>query len=345
MREDHRVTDGTSRINSGGNLVGNSGGLSRRGVLGAALAGAAAASGWSRESVASVAGRGGPKRSLRLVHMTDMHIQPELAGGQGVVACLKHIQAMADKPELILTGGDTVMDSFEQDRARTGALWELWKSVVKAESPAPMLSALGNHDVWGWNKAKSKTKGDEPGWGKAWACENFGRDKAYTSTDRGGWRVIVLDSVRVDKDDPAGYEAFLDDEQYAWLEGELKGAAGRPVLLLSHVPILSVTPMDGLKPNANGDREISGGKMHADFWKLNLLFQKFPNVKASLSGHIHLVDRCEYNGVKYFCNGAVSGGWWKGDHKTCKPGYAVIDLFDDGSISNEYVHYGWVAKG
>lgn len=276
--------------------------------------------------------------------MTDMHIQPELAAGQGVVACLKHIQAMADKPELILTGGDTVMDSFEQDRGRTAALWDLWKSVVKAEAPAPMLSALGNHDHWGWNKAKSKTKGDEPGWGKAWACENFGREKAYASVDRGGWRVIVLDSVRMDKDDPAGYEAFLDDEQYSWLEGELNGAMGRPVLLLSHVPLLSVTPMDGLKPNANGNREILGGKMHTDFWKLNLLFQKYPNVKASVSGHIHLVDRCEFNGVKYFCNGAVSGAWWKGDHKTCKPGYAVIDLFEDGSISNEYVNYGWVAK-
>jgi len=319
-------------------------GLSRRGVLGAALAGVAAAGGLGEPVRASVPSATAPKRGLRLVHMTDMHIQPELAADQGVIACLKHIQAMGDKPELILTGGDTVMDSFEQSRARAGLLWDLWKSVVKTESPAPMLSALGNHDHWGWNKNKSKTKGDEPGWGKAWACENFGREKPYTSVDRGGWRLIVLDSVRMDKDDPAGYEAFLDDAQYEWLEEELKGAGGRPVLLLSHVPILSVTPMDGLKPNAKGDREIMGGKMHTDFWKLNLLFQKYPNVKASVSGHIHLVDRCEFNGVKYFCNGAVSGAWWKGNHKTCKPGYAVIDLFEDGTLNNEYVSYGWEAK-
>lgn len=322
-----------------------SNGLSRRGILGAAIGtalGATALPAMGRQpEAAPVQPR---KRALRVVHMTDMHIQPELAADEGVLACLKHIQAMKDKPDLILTGGDTVMDSFEQERGRTQKLWDLWKSVTKDQMPASVMSALGNHDHWGWNKSKSKTKGDEKGWGKAWACEMFGREKPYMSQEQGGWKIVVLDSVRMDKDDPAGYEAFLDDEQFAWLEGELKAAAGKPVLVLSHIPILSVTHMDGTKPNAKGDYEISGGKVHTDFTKINQLFLKNPNVKACLSGHIHLVDHCEFNGVHYYCNGAVSGGWWKGDHKTCKPGYAIMNLFADGTVEREYVPYGWVAK-
>jgi hypothetical protein len=107
---------------------------------------------------------------------------------------------------------------------------------------------------------------------------------------------------------------------------------------------LSVTPHESLKPNKTGDLEISGGKMHTDFARIEPLFRKSPHVKACISGHIHLVDRMEFNVVQYFCNGAVSGAWWKGDHKTCKPGYAVLDLFDDGTLTNQYVPYGWTAK-
>ena len=322
--------------------------LSRRSMLGTA-AGSLAASLLAGSASAAPAptptpSAGRAKRALRLAHMTDMHIQPELAGGDGVTACLKHIAAMADKPELILTGGDHVMDSFEQEFGRTQKLWDLWKSVVKNDCSIPMLSALGNHDHWGWNKAKSKTTGEEKGWGKAWACENFGRAKPYTSVDRAGWHLIVLESVRVDKDTPEGYEAWLDEEQFEWLGKDLAAAAGKPTLILSHIPILSTTIFDGLKPNKTGDYAISGGKMHTDFWRLNELFLKHPHVKACVSGHIHLVDRVQYNGVQYFCNGAVSGAWWKGDHKTCKPGYAVIDLFEDGTLANEYVPYGWQAR-
>jgi 3',5'-cyclic AMP phosphodiesterase CpdA len=284
-----------------------------------------------------------PKRALRVVHMTDTHIQPELAANEGVRACLKHIAAMKEPADLILTGGDTIMDSFEEGHERTKALWDLWGATLKDAHQAPMLSALGNHDIWGWNKGKSKTTGDEKGWGKAWACEQFQRDKPYTSKDQGGWHFIVLDSIREDKNDPNGYEAFLDDEQFDWLAKDL-AATTKPTLILSHAPILSVTPLEGLKTNATGDRVLAGGKMHTDFPKLSALFQKHKHVKACVAGHIHLLDRVEYNGVKYFCNGAVSGGWWKGPNRTCEPGYAVLDLMDDGTLTNEYVEYGWVAR-
>ncbi|HMN40496.1 MAG TPA: hypothetical protein PKE29_06585 [Phycisphaerales bacterium] len=39
-----------------------------------------------------------------------------------VAQCLHHLRSLADKPELVLTGGDLIMDSFAQDAARTRTL-------------------------------------------------------------------------------------------------------------------------------------------------------------------------------------------------------------------------------
>src|SRR5690242_6826507 len=69
------------------------------------------------------------KRVLRVAHVTDVHVQPELRAPQGMAACLRHLQAQADKPEMILSGGDHVMDCVRQTRERTGVQWDLWKRI------------------------------------------------------------------------------------------------------------------------------------------------------------------------------------------------------------------------
>jgi Icc protein len=84
--------------------------------------------------------------------------------------------------------------------------------------------------------------------------------------------------------------------------------------------------------------------MHIDARKIKQLFAKHPNVKLCMSGHLHLVDRVDFGGVTYFCNGAVSGNWWKGKRQDCDAGYAVLDLFDDGSFERQYIEYGWKAR-
>ena len=118
--------------------------------------------------------------------------------------------------------------------------------------------------------------------------------------------------------------------------------ASTPVLVLSHIPILSASAILWAS-DERGNFEISGSLMHTDCVKLKDLFAKHPNVKLCISGHLHLLDRVDYNGVTYLCNGAVSGNWWNGRHKDCDEGYAVLDLYDDGSFDHEYVKYGWKA--
>ena len=78
-----------------------------------------------------------------------------------------------------------------------------------------------------------------------------------TPRHRAGWHLVLLDSVRMDKDDPNGYEAWVDEEQFDWLTKDLAAASGKPTLILSHIPILSTTIFEGTKPNKTGDYAIS----------------------------------------------------------------------------------------
>lgn len=319
--------------------------FSRREALGAlTLAGAALALN-PRTALGQPATAPAPaprRRVLRLAHLTDTHIQPERKGDQGLAACLRHVMAQDPKPDLILAGGDQVMDAFEHDSTRSGQLFDLWNRIRADGTDLPILHAIGNHDIWGWNKRKSKATGDEPRWGKAWAVESFALPARYYSTDRAGWHFIVLDSVHTDPADASGYIGQLDDEQHAWLIQDLaRTPRETPVLVLSHIPIVTSTVLFDHQDDVAIKREIPAGLMHTDAKRLVKLFRKHGNVRLALSGHIHLVDRVDLHGTSYLCNGAVSGAWWKGLNDDCAEGYALVDLFDDGSFESRYLAYGW----
>ncbi len=285
-----------------------------------------------------------PARSLRIAHLTDVHVQPELGAGEGLAACLQHVQSLKDRPQLILSGGDSIMDSFGQDQARTKLQWDLWARVLKGECSIPVEACIGNHDVWGWNRDSSKATGDEPLYGKKWAVEALGLSKRYRSFDREGWHFVVLDSTQPAAK-PGSYTAHLDEEQFDWLERDLAATKPEtPVLVLSHIPILSAAAFFDGENTKGPDWVVPGAWMHMDAKKIKDLFGKHPNVKVCLSGHLHLVDRVDYNGVTYFCNGAVSGGWWKGNYHECAPGYATLDLYPDGTFERQYIPYGWTPK-
>jgi 3',5'-cyclic-AMP phosphodiesterase len=287
------------------------------------------------------------KRALRIAHLTDIHVEPELHANEGMSACFRHVNALTDKPDLIITGGDQVMDSFEHDHERVKGLWDIWQNCIKTDNSIPIEHTLGNHDIWGWNKKKSKTDGTEKGYGKAWACQMFAREKTYKSFDKNGWHIVILDSIQHDPKDPDGYIGQIDDEQFAWLESDLKTVpAATPVLVFSHIPIFAVCVYnDGAKKKDDpNDWFVSGGNMHTDAHKLRKLFLEHKNVKLCISGHIHQRDRVEFDGVTYICDGAVSGNWWKGRNGECDEGYGLINLYSDGSFEHAYQTYGWVAK-
>jgi 3',5'-cyclic AMP phosphodiesterase CpdA len=261
-----------------------------------------------------------------------------------MAACLKHVQEQKDRPDVIFTGGDLVMDSFEQSHSRTKLQWDLFTRILKDDCGLPLEHCLGNHDIWGWNRKKSETTGDEPQYGKKWAVELLGLPGMYRSIDRAGWHFVFLDSVSPDGD---GYVGKLDDAQFEWLAADLKGVREKtPVMVVSHIPILAACVLNDTESKAEKERafKVSTSLMMSDSRRIRTLFANHPNVKLCLSGHIHQVDRVDFNGVTYLCDGAVSGAWWRGRNHECSEGYALIDLYDDGRFDHQYVTYGWVAE-
>ncbi|UFH54666.1 metallophosphoesterase [Spirosoma sp. KNUC1025] len=275
------------------------------------------------------------KRSVRFAYIGDTHILPETKPMEGVAKCFHHAQSHADKPAFILHGGDVIMDALAKDRADVQKQWDAWHTVMKAENSLPVEYCIGNHDVWGFDGAKT-----DPQYGKKWAVDLMKISGRYRSFDRNGWHFIILDSVQP-KPDGKWYTGHIDPEQLDWLKQDLaKTGTKTPVLILSHIPIFSPTGFFSEQNVKDGNWSIPGALVLSNTPELLKLFYQYPNVKAALSGHMHLLDRVDYNGVTYLCNGAVSGNWWRSDtYQQTKAGYALIDLYDDGTLERTYLQY------
>ncbi|MBN9380709.1 MAG: metallophosphoesterase [Chitinophagaceae bacterium] len=268
------------------------------------------------------------KRVLRIAHITDVHMRPELDAPVRFRKCLEEIKG--HKVDLFFNGGDTIYaaDYGNIKRERVNEQWDIWHQLRGEFKEYEMYSCLGNHDMW-WAAPDNK----DPMYGKDYVVKQLGISNRYYSIDKKGWHFIVLDSNNKN----AG---SLDEEQRRWLEGDLeKSPAGTPVLIMSHYPLLAACT------------NLDGGGMHTDYKYLVDLFYKHKDkVKACISGHIHLQDSVTYNGVQYFCNGALSGFWWEeGDKDSAgkywvqqtPPGYAIIDLYEDGGVENRYIPHSY----
>ena len=278
---------------------------------------------------------------LRFAHLTDTHVQPELRGGEGFAAALRSLEKLDPKPDFILTGGDHVMDVFEADAARAGVEWDLYTRVLRESTRLPVYACMGNHDVWGWGAAADKVSPDSRGYGKATAVERLGMKGPYYSFDQGAWHFVCLDNITRRGQ---GYLGDLDAAQARWLADDLAGARGRPVCVVSHIPLLAACVFfDGSEDRVREDFwHVPDSYMHRNVKPLLDLLRRH-NVRLLLSGHIHLVDRVDYLGMTFICDGAVCGSWWKGPHQEFAEGYGVVDLWSDGTLQHQYVSYGWKA--
>jgi len=279
------------------------------------------------------------KKSIRFAHLTDIHVKTGDIPETGMAKAFQHAQSISPKVDFIINGGDSIWDALEADKQRTQQQFQLYKTILHKENSLSVHHVIGNHDVWGWFVKNDDTIKQDNLYGKQWAVEEFGIPARHYSFTKGKWKFIVLDSTQLN---PAGgYIGKLDEEQFSWLEAELKATpSSQFICMASHIPILSICA--GLffdRNESNGDFKIQRNLMHSDFLRIKKLFIQYPNIRTCISGHIHLQDELTYLGIKYYCNGAVSGNWWKGAFQEFAPAYAVMELFDDGSANRTFYNY------
>jgi 3',5'-cyclic AMP phosphodiesterase CpdA len=275
-------------------------------------------------------------RVIRFAHFTDIHITSDNNAPQRFTKALKYMQALDDKPQLLITGGDHVMDSFAVTDEEATKLFNLIKGILKKECHIPIKYCIGNHDLWGWDKKSSKTTGNEEYWGVKRPIHEFNMPGRYYSFDQENWHFIILENIMSDGND--SYIAKLDDEQFNWLSKELEKNKNKYIVIFSHAPILSAAAFfDDSESEKSGDWSIYRGYMEIDARKVKDLFHKYPGVKLCISGHLHLFDTVVYNGVTYICDGSVCGSWWGGKYQETKEGFGVFDLYKDGTFKHKYI--------
>ncbi|GAA3577639.1 metallophosphoesterase family protein [Snuella lapsa] len=267
------------------------------------------------------------KRLLKIAHITDIHIRPELDAPNRFRQCMREIKK--HKVDFFLNGGDTIFAADYGDITRERVLeqWEIWNDLKSEFKGYEIHSCLGNHDMWWAAPDKSDAM-----YGKDYVVKNLNIPNRYYSFKKEGWYFLVLDSNNKN----AG---SLDEEQRVWLENELLNMPkGARVLVMTHYPILGVST-------------IPYGGNHTDSKYITKLFHKHKDKNIHcISGHMHLLDKAIYNNVNYYCNGSMSGFWWgDGDEESAgkcwyhetPPGYSIIELFDDGTLSNIYYPHSY----
>lgn len=279
---------------------------------------------------APVGAQSASDREWTFVHFTDTHIQPELKADQGCRQAFRAITRV--RPDFAINGGDLVFDTMAVGRPRADALYKLYAEAAK-HLEITQYSTIGNHDVFGLDTKSGIAPTDEK-YGKRMYEDLIG--PLYHSFDHKGWHFVILDSIGMTAE--RTYIGHVDDDQLTWLKNDLeKVGPSRPVVVVSHMPLLSTFPQILF---ASGDptaryvvtnvREI-----------LDVL--KPYKVKAVLQGHTHICERVEYHDTQYITSGAVSGNWWRGSRLGFDEGFAVLTVKGD-AITWRYETYGWKAE-
>jgi len=276
--------------------------VSRRDFIGGATAWAAA--GCSSRPL------GQRMPAVRFGFITDCHYAAHIDHGdlrkypQGLGKVRAFAEAMNRAGvDFVVEGGDF------KDLGRTRAESLAYLDAVEAELArfhGPRYHVLGNHDHDNLTKEEFLSRvanGDRPA-------------KAYYAFTRGGVRFIVLDACY--RPDGAPYcrgdfrwqEAFLPDEQVAFLEEELKAAEG-PCVPIVHQQ-LDAEDVTCIR-NAAAVRAV---------------IERSGKVRCVLQGHLHEGAFREVNGIGYYTGKASVIG-----EAPRSNAFSLVEVFADGSVA------------
>jgi len=278
-----------------------------------------------------------PAGGFRFVFMPCVHLRRELRSPEGFAAALQAVRKLDPAPQFILTGGDMCHNMRDQTLQQSSEITELFLKTYADNCRLPAHHCLGNHDLAAWNKVAEAAA--DPRYGKQLTLEKFGMKQRHYSFNSGGWHFVVLDYMRVSE--PGKFTAEIDPDQLAWLRDDLGKHADRPSLVVTHAPVVSAVELFSDRARRTDEAlAVPFGRVISNAPAL-IETAKAGNVRAFISGHLHLVERLELLGHSFICSGSVSGHQWTGPRMGTPEGFGVFDCRSDGTFDFRYHAYGW----
>jgi 3',5'-cyclic AMP phosphodiesterase CpdA len=278
-------------------------------------------------------------RAFRFVFMPCIHLRRDLQSPAGFTAALRAVRKLSPVPDFILTGGDMCHNLRDQTIEESVEITDRFLSIYKEHGALPVHHCLGNHDLAAWNKAAEAAS--DPRYGKQLTIQKFGMKNRYYSFDHRGWHFVVLDYLRVSE--PGKFTAEIDPEQLEWLRGDLSRNKSKPAIVLTHAPVISAVELFSDRAKRTEEAlAVPFGRVISNAPAL-VEAAKQGNVRAFISGHLHLVERLELLGHSFICSGSVSGHQWTGPRMGTPEGFGVFDCRPDGTLAFHYESYGWKA--
>ncbi len=274
---------------------------------------------------------------FHFLHLTDMHVQPELRAADGWKQCIAKVNALTPRPDFIITGGDLIMDALAVDADRIEQQWTLFDAGMK-QLEIPAYHVVGNHDVGGWS-SKGTLSRDDRYYGKQVFADRYGAGRTYRSFNHKGWHFILLDSIGQAVDSP-DYIGHIDEAQLDWLRQDLEATGTTtPIVIVTHIPFYSAMHQMLSGPT----KPVPPSGLVTNVFEFRKLLQQH-NVKLVLSGHGHVRERIELVGITHIQSGAVCGMWWKGPVFGDAEAFGVVTCHGD-AFDYRYQEYDWNAKG
>lgn len=211
-------------------------------------------------------------RTTKVGIITDLHQDVIHNGQERLEAFLKHMKKA--KPDAIMQMGDF---AYPGDKNKT--VIDLFNNAHQQR-----MHVIGNHDT-------------DSNYTKQQCLDYWGMPGRYYTKEVNGITFIILDGN--DKGSPThkgGYPAFVNDEQFAWLEQQLQKAT-QPVVIVSHQPLAGAMAVD----NADKIQE--------------LLAQHANKVLIAINGHTHIDCLLTIKKVNYVHINSASYFWVGGNFK------------------------------
>ena len=83
------------------------------------------AAGFALSEVKAAEAAPGPARSLRIAHLTDLHIRPGAVPEASVAKAVEHAQHQG--AQLVINGGDAIFDALQLAKGQSRSQWDVFQ--------------------------------------------------------------------------------------------------------------------------------------------------------------------------------------------------------------------------